>query len=251
MAGSLETQGLIDLFNSINGIEPDKLSDQEAIALKATALERFRVATGFLPALLAKIANIHADHFTGVVTPTPDWQTDYLGDYTLKHTEHLDRFIGLPETIQMAASLFSPLRFRIQLFAEADHPGYQHKPHILMTLECLDDPAAWLLEASVEALKDELQALAAMAVEVEIISFEGDVANIKNPPNISMAISECASSIRDEAKSNGEEFLEGMALQFKFDSTSEPSAIYDTARILMTILHRVWGALLESDEAPQ
>ncbi len=246
MADMGSAQELVELVASMDGIEPDHMSEEDAAAFKLVTLQRFGFATRFLPPLLAEIAKTGADSYTGAIAPTPDWQRDYLGEYTLKQTENLERFLDAPEKVQMAAALFTPLRIKIQLFAEAHHPGYQHKPHILVVLECLDDPVVGFLETAVELLRPELQDIAAQAVEVEVVSFEGAGVRLINPASVAEAVHQCAVAIREEAARNNDDFLEGMAIQLKFDASSTPEAIEEAMRLMLTVLHTVWVELCDS-----
>lgn len=246
MADIGSAQELVAILASMDGIEPDHMSDVDATAFKTVTLQRFGHSTRFLPPLLAKITKTSADCYTGAIAPTPDWQKNFLGEYTLKQTEHLESVLDAPEKVQMAAALFSPLRIKIQLFAEAHHPGYQHKPHILVVLECLDDPVVGLLETAVEALSSEFQNIAAQAVEVEVVSLEGAGVRLTNPASVAEAVHQCAVAIREEAARNEEDFLEGMVIQLKFDASSDPEAIEETMRLTLTILHSVWVALCNS-----
>lgn len=246
MANIGSAQELVALLASMAGIEPDLMPDVDAAAFKTVTLQRFGHSTRFLPQLLAEIAKTGADCYTGAIASTPDWQKDFLGTYTLKHTGDLERVLDAPEKVQMAAALFTPLRIKIQLFAEAHHPGYQHKPHILVILECLDDPVVGLLESAVEAIGAEIQDMAAQALEVEVASLEGAGVSLTNPASVAKAVHQCAVAIRKEAARNEEECLEGMAIQLKFDATSNPEAIEEAMRLMLAILHSVWVSLSKS-----
>lgn len=176
--------------------------------------------------------------FSSVSAPTQP-SDDWVGEYSIKPVIMLEAFLDAPEKVALFAASSPGISLRADLFAEASHPGFQHDPHVILTVECRDDPALTLMEAGVEAMAAELQAVCDRCCTFRIVSHEGAMVDIERPSDIRSAFSGAVASVRAEATKEGSDFLEAVAIELKVDETSSEDAICAAVWVLAALVHSV------------
>lgn len=230
---------LIDLLKFMAGKEPAKMPTAEAALFREAMLIRFGQATAFIAEISRNVMRDAADNFLSAVTPGNSFSTELVGFYGLQHTGRLDRFIGESELVQLFAAISKPIEVKLDLIAEARHPGYAHSPHVELSIECTDDPELELLEEGVKAMGPRLQKLCDQAVGVEVMSYEGAQVRIENPPDIVAAVKSAAEAVRRAARENEDGHVETMGIKIRLDATTPPETINDVIWVGVVLLHTI------------
>ena len=223
------TKNLLDLLSAIKGREPAKMVPRDREAFYADTIQRFRAASSCVSSLFADVlcrtGGDASAYLSYVGAPKVSIADEWVGTYQLREVDVLDGFVDAPDKVRTAAAILpQPLSFTLDLFSEANYPGYRHSPHYLIRLECSDEPGTTLLDEAIKAAGEVLLAVCQKAKSFRVTSHEGACVDISNPADIVGAVAEAVRAIREEAARNEPDpdmqFLEGLGLELVFDASS-------------------------------
>lgn len=237
-------QSLLALLDSIKGQEPDKMNPADRESFRATSLSRFREKSAFLTGLLAEVAGSRIDgYLSEVIPPSNPYCEEWLGTHLLVESQRLERLLDAPEDVQMLAAMVPCIAFKLDLFSEAHHPGYSHAAHLLLRIECHDDPALALVEQALSGAAHLLQPICEATEQFRVVSHEGACVDIVCPKDIACAVVAGVAAVRAEAESNELDpdmrFLEGFGFEVVFNAATSQQVVTDGIRVLLTVFDTV------------
>lgn len=237
-------QSLLTLLASIKGHEPVKMNPAELELFRATSVARFREATTFLTSCLADVAGSRIEgYLSEVVPPASQYDEDWLCSHLIIESQRLERFLDAPEKVRMLAAMAPPIAFKLDLFAEAHHPGYSHAPHFLLRIECHDDPALTLFENALSSVADVIQPICEATEQFRLVACEGGGVYIVRPSDLAEAVAAGVAAIRVEAVASDPDpdmrFLEGFGLEVVITAETPPEVVAEGIRILLAVFDSV------------
>jgi hypothetical protein len=226
-----------DTLFFMRGFETATMSQPDFLAFRAAMLEQLRQISVFFTTILNEIAGDSADSYLpSVSAPKTDFCDDWLGFYSVISSGRLDNFLEASPKVQLASTTFPPVTLKINLFSEANHPGYRHDPRVVIEIEILDDPALHLFEMAVEATKDSLQAACEAASAYRVVSRENVFVQFESPDSIADAVKLGAEAIREKAKNRS---LGHFALEIDLDARSSANTVTNVTFVTLSIFHSI------------
>lgn len=237
-------QSLLTLLEAIKGQEPVKMNPAELESFRATSLARFREATTFLTSCLADVADSRIEgYLSEVVPPANQYHKDWLCSHLIIESQRLERFLDAPEKVRMLAAMAPPIAFKLDLFAEAHHPGYSHSPHFLLRIECHDDPALTLFENALSSVAAFIQPIVEATEQFRLVSHEGACVDIVRPLDIAEAVAAGVAAVRAAAVASDPDpdmrFLEGFGLEVVITAETPPQVVTEGLGILLSVFDSV------------
>ncbi len=252
-------KNLLALLESMKGQEPGKMNQNNGESFRAVTLQRFQEATAFLADILANVSGTRNEcYLSAVVPPNNSICDDWVCTYMLTESDHLEQYLGDAEMVRTLAAMVPPIALKLDLFSEAHHPGYSHTPHVLLRLECHDEPALTLFELAMTSTAPLLQDICEASDLFRVVSFEGACVDIVRPKNIATAIAEGAAAVRSKAAevaanelSPFPPFFEGFSFEIIFNAATLPHVISEGIRLFMIVfdcvVQELQGMRIEQD----
>lgn len=238
------TKDLLELLSAIKGREPAKMIPGDREAFLADTIQRFRAASSCVSSLFSdtvrRTGGDPSAYLSYVGAPKVSIAEEWVSTYQLRETDVLDGFVDAPDKVRTAAAILpQPLSFTLDLFSEANYPGFSHPPHYLIRLECFDEPGTTLFEEAIKAAGEALLAVCQKAKSFRVTSHEGACVDIGSPADLVGAVAEAVRAIREEAARDEPDpemrILEGLGLELVFDASSNSEDFEDAIDVTLLV----------------
>jgi hypothetical protein len=192
----------LGLLEELAGSDIAKMSDSEADAFRDRAFQQFKNVIAAAPALFFGDQSGHGWVWAAT---KPEFASEWIGRLRFVHTAQMEANLGEHERIQMAAALFPPISFDIDLFGDFhyrdDGTGLQSVPRYLLALNASGEPELGFLAEMVIEASPAWHAMAADGVRLSVVCAEDAADIVEEPENVGVAFRRAATAARLAAES--------------------------------------------------
>lgn len=232
---------LIDLLQSMNNRQIEKMTNAEAKRFRKEVMERFRQgAIELFEPILAGIPGVAPGTYSSFIH-TSALQVVHnpsIGQANVILSSRVEEFSAQKDTDFGVFELFEAEPAELALGLRACEDA-RPEPSLYLAVTCSSDPAQGWFESAVMAAGSELQAACAGVSSFLVFSqCEADVLT-QTPGNLGQAVKECMRQVRVTAEKERCGYLEPFGIELVVTGTTTPEALSRATLAIARLYHAV------------